>query len=79
MPAERCSSERPLPEYPVAALTDVERPVEDYPVAGHDADGPQDAAAADPQVANPTDGAVRYGAERPEAAALASEQQVSEQ
>ena len=68
-----------MPEYPVAALPDVEHPVEDYPVAGHDADGPQDAAAADPQVANPTDGAVRYGAEQHEAAALASEQQVSEQ
>ena len=68
-----------MPGCPVAALPDVERLVEDYPVAGHDADGPQDAAAADPQVANPTDGAVRYGAERPEAAALASEQQVSEQ
>ena len=62
-PAEHRSSERPLPEYPVAALPDVECPVEDYPVAGLDADGPQDAAAADPQVANPTDGAVRYGAE----------------
>ena len=73
-----------MPGCPVAALPDVERPVEDCPVedcpvAGHDADDPQDAAAADPQVANPTDGAVRYGAEQHEAAALASEQQVSEQ
>ena len=74
MPAERCSSERPLSEHPVAALPDAE-----HPVAGRDADGPPDATAADPQVVNPTDGAARYGAERPEAAALASEQQVSEQ
>ena len=63
---------------PVAALPDVARPVEDCPVAEHDADGPQDATAAGPQVANPTDGAVRYGAKQHEAAALASEQQVSE-
>ena len=64
--------EYPLLGYPVAALPDVARPVEDYPVAGHDADGPQDAAAADPQVVNPTDGAARYEAEQHEAAALAS-------
>jgi len=42
-------------------------------------DDPREAAAAAPQVANPTDGAVRYGAEHHEPAALASEQQVSEQ
>ena len=73
-----------MTERPVAALPDAEHPVEnypaeDYPVAGRDADDPRDAAAADPQVANPTDGAVRYGAEHHEPAALASEQQVSEQ
>ncbi len=62
-PAERHPSEHPLPGRPVAALPDAKHPVEGCPVAGHDADGPQDAAAADPQVANPTDGAVRYGAE----------------